>query len=275
MRAPLSLRFLSCVCVISVAACSSNSGGGASPGAPVADAGADTGAATPPGNAPTVAFADLAEYSGLRQTVEVKALATDDVGLSKLELFAETKAEPLATKSAAPFDSLTWDTTTAPEGIVSIFLRATNTAGRATDTKAVKVIVYNQGQAATLGGGGKGTQSIPANYDPAAPGEIDAKLHWTNPAGIHRFVGVLEWQLPAEQSPWELEFAMGSGECPDNGAIIGKPVASTTSPILVEALPTGTQVQAGMHFAHVKPKDAVAHKGQSLPFAMRVYLFSQ
>ena len=28
----------------------------------------------------------------------------------------------------------------------------------------------------------------------------------------------------------------------------------------------------GMHFAHIKPVDATAHKGQKLAYSMRVYL---
>jgi hypothetical protein len=154
---------------------------------------------------------------------------------------------------------------------VPMFLRATNTNAQATDSKPVNVIVFNKGSAPKLTTAAK-LLTIPIDFDPATM-ELDVKQHWTNPAGIVRIIGVLEWEQLTGTTPWNVELSVGSGECPDSGVTIGKGVTKTTSPILVDVRPT--KPVTGMHFVHLKPVDGTSHKGEKINQAMKVYIFTE
>ncbi len=76
--------------------------------------------------------------------VEVTATATDDVGVTRVELFASGRF--IASSEASPH-SFTWDTRREPNGSGTLVVRAYDRAGHATDSAPVTVTVANDGVA--------------------------------------------------------------------------------------------------------------------------------
>lgn len=241
-------------------------------GADAAEPGPDAGPTDTP---PTVSLESFAPFTLLKGAFPLSIKADDDLGVVKLEIFVGAATTPSATKNfttpAGGTQSMYLATTALPEGATTIFVRATDTTGHSADSAKVPAVVCNQGQEAVLGEGNTGEVVIPAVYPSAV--EVDTKHHWTNPTGVTKILGVLYWDLPAGATPWDLGLLVGWGECPDAGKALCNEVFSKTSPITVEAMPTGTDARTGMHFIHVRPNDAVDHKGGKLPYTVKVFFW--
>lgn len=218
--------------------------------------------------APTVQL-PVPEFTEVKATMVFDVMASDDVGLAKLELFVGDATTPVASMTAEPFNSISWDTTATPDGLQTLRVRATDTSAKTTDSAPVQVVVLNHGVRAADLGAASDSMVIPANL----AGELDHKHHWNNPANIHTILAILEFTVPSGQSEWNLGLSVGSGECPDIGEVFGAEVFSTKSPMTVTAHPTAAQVATGLHFVHLKPTNATEHAGQALPHGVKVYLF--
>jgi hypothetical protein len=219
--------------------------------------------------APPTVKLPLAEFTNVKGTVVFDVMASDDVGMAKLELLVAGNAAPVATMSAEPFNSLTWDTTNTADGLQTLMVRATDTSAKTTDSAPVQVVVLNHGVLAGDLASSSDSMLIPASLT----GELDHKHHWMNPGNIHTILAVLEFTVPSGQAEWNLGLSVGRGECPDNGQTIGPETVATTSPMVVTAHPTGAEITTGLHFAHLRPINAADHKGESLPHSVKVYLF--
>ncbi|MGI5863628.1 MAG: Ig-like domain-containing protein [Myxococcales bacterium] len=215
---------------------------------------------------PTVTVLEPGPYAGLVSQIEIKVDASDDHGVAKVELFVGDNPEPVRGRIAAPWE-LTLDATGMEKGVSSFFVRATDTAGNTTDTEPIPIILAAGGQEVKK----SGSLAIPANYDPASGLDVDSKHHWTNQGETH-IAAVLEWQVPDGQEPWELELSVGWGECPHAGGTVGNAETSTTSPIFVLSEESGSYPTT-MRFVHIRPADATFHKGETLPYETRVYVW--
>jgi large repetitive protein len=97
------------------------------------------------GAAPTANVdAPLADATVTGPAVDVTATAADDVGVTRVELFAGGRF--IASDDAAPY-AFTWDTRREPNGPATLVVRAYDRAGHATDSAPVTVTVANLGVA--------------------------------------------------------------------------------------------------------------------------------
>ena len=76
--------------------------------------------------------------------VTVAATASDNVGVSRVEFFKDSDAAPFATDSSSPY-SVSWNSTTIPNGGHSLKAKAFDAAGNSTTSPAVPVTVANGG----------------------------------------------------------------------------------------------------------------------------------
>lgn len=76
--------------------------------------------------------------------VGVTAAASDDVAVTRVELFANGRF--IGSDDAAPYE-FTWDSRREPNGSATLFARAYDKAGNAADSEAVAVTVENEGVA--------------------------------------------------------------------------------------------------------------------------------
>lgn len=76
--------------------------------------------------------------------VAVSATATDDVGVTRVELFANGRF--IASSTTSPY-GFTWDSRREPNGVATLVVRAYDKAGNATDSATVAVTVQNEGVA--------------------------------------------------------------------------------------------------------------------------------
>ncbi len=223
---------------------------------------------------PSVAFADLKPYTGMKKAVTVKASASDDHGVYAVELLAGDSRQVVARATQEPFD-IVWSTIHVADGLTAVRLRATDSSGQTSESEPLTVIVANgttMTEPAYLDGN-SGNVLVPADYDPAAPTvELDKKNHWSNPAGVTKIMAVVDWAVPAGQSPWEIGLRVGIGECPDSGTAIGAEVVGTQGPLFLSVDVPADQATTGMHFVHMRPANWSAHKGESLPYSVHVYL---
>jgi uncharacterized protein (TIGR03118 family) len=100
----------------------------------------DVGATPPDIVAPTVDLSAPAASATVSGTTPVTASASDDIGVASVEFFAGTTS--LGKVTSAPF-SISWNTTTTANGVVSLTAVATDAAGNATTSTAVSVTVSN------------------------------------------------------------------------------------------------------------------------------------
>jgi len=204
--------------------------------------------------------------------VELLVTATDgDSGVEKVELFRGGVVEPLAASTAAPF-TLSWDTTGTTDGLVTIYVQATDRAGNTGVTEYLRVIIVNQAQLITLDEGNTGTIRVPADYNGTQ--EVDGNHHWTNPAGIREIISVVTWIVPTGSPAWMLESTLGTQWCPHSGEVLpGAREEADTSPILTRAASESGTFEEGQFFAHLKPMNPDELKGLNLPYEFKVYLF--
>ncbi len=91
---------------------------------------------------PSAQFTAPAAYSELRGTVQVSANVTDAVGVAKVEFYAGELL--LGTATTAPY-TVSWDSTTGPDGSVTLTTRAYDTAGNVRESSEHPVMVDNTG----------------------------------------------------------------------------------------------------------------------------------
>lgn len=99
----------------------------------------------PPGDDKEVPVVSLKAPQGgtVRGTVSVEAEATDNVGVSKVDLFAN--GEWIGSASSAPY-RFSWDTTKIKDGTYSLVANAYDAAGNVGKSSPVTVTVTNQSQ---------------------------------------------------------------------------------------------------------------------------------
>jgi hypothetical protein len=231
--------------------------------------------AGPQDEKPVVKILSPRPGAGAQGSISIEVNATDDLGVKRIEIYAQGREQALAGQSSPSKATvkLTASVASLPDGLATVYARALDTSGQLTDSAPITLVVYNQGQEADLGGA-DGEMYVPADYDPAQPVEIDTKHHWDNPDGIHSIVGVLDWQVPQGSEAWNLGLSVGIGECPHSGRQLSQEPSATEGPIIVQAKLTKTaDIVSGLHFIHVRPIDPLNHKGQSLPYTVHVFLF--
>ena len=106
----------------------------------------DVGATPPTLGAPPV-VAVTAPAGQVSATVTVTATATDVLGVTKVQFFANGAS--IGTATASPF-SVQWDTTTVADGAVALTATATDADGYVATSAAVTVNVANHAAATTL-----------------------------------------------------------------------------------------------------------------------------
>src|SRR5579871_6745000 len=106
----------------------------------------DVGATAPAlGTPPVVAV--TAPTGSVSGTVTVTATATDPLGISRVEFFANGTS--IGTKDTSPF-SVQWDTTTIADGTVALTAKATDPDGNVATSTSASVTVANHAAATTL-----------------------------------------------------------------------------------------------------------------------------
>lgn len=96
---------------------------------------------TPDTTPPTVSLTAPAAGATLSGTVMVTAAATDDVGVTRVELYLDGSL--LATDTAPPF-SFAWDTTKCGDGSHTLQARADDAAGNSAVSAPVSIMVQNR-----------------------------------------------------------------------------------------------------------------------------------
>ncbi len=219
---------------------------------------------------PTIEFSDLQLYQGVKRNQEVTVTVTDDVAVSKVELFVNSNPDPVAASYSEPF-TLTWVTDAYFNGIASIRAVATDGSGKQGETERLPVVIINGGLEATLVEGNAGFLSIPEDYDGTQ--EVDVKHHWNNPENVWRIMGLLAFWPPTREADWDLELTMGTGYCPHSGMAYPESlIIDSQSPMWVD-VSFLDEMPTGQNFIHISPLNAVEHKGEYLTLVLRVFLF--
>ncbi|WP_243336959.1 Ig-like domain-containing protein [Anaeromyxobacter soli] len=94
--------------------------------------------------APTVAVTAPVEGDALTGAVNVTGTASDDHGLTRIELLVDGRWR--GSSDSSSFE-IAWDTSTSLDGAHSLVVRAYDSAGHATDSTAISVTVSNPGVA--------------------------------------------------------------------------------------------------------------------------------
>lgn len=117
--------------------------------------------------APTVGIASPAASSSVSGVATVDVTATDNVGVSRVELWVNGSL--LATDTSAPY-SFSWDTTRVANGTASLQARAFDAAGNAATSSSVAVNVANSAAAADT------TPPVVALTNPAAGTKVSGTV---------------------------------------------------------------------------------------------------
>ena len=96
---------------------------------------------------PVVSLTAPAKGTALSGSVSIKATATDNVGVTKVEFY--NGITPLGQSTTAPY-SISWLTTTVPNGSATITARAFDAAGNKGDSSPINVTINNPAQAAPV-----------------------------------------------------------------------------------------------------------------------------
>jgi len=113
-------------------------------------------------------------------------------------------------------------------------------------------------------GGGRMTMSIPLVG--TAFVETDVKDHYTMPAGIMKVIVNISW----DKSGWDLNLAVGTGDCPDNGVVKASQKNVNAGPVVLEFKADGEALPEGQWFVHAACNDPGAHRGETLIFSYTV-----
>jgi len=98
--------------------------------------------------------------------------------------------------------------------------------------------------------------------------DTDEKHHWDMPPETVKVKATLTW----EDTSWELDFAIGTGECPHSGTTLAS-AADSSGSITLEYEADGEALEEGQWFAHVAAPDADSHRGESVSYSIDVELF--
>lgn len=155
------------------------------------DASAGTGGGGPVDNPPAVRFAAPAEGAELSGTARVKVEASDDRGVSKVELAIDDGARQDITGSFdGTYYTYDWDTATAADGGHRLTARATDTGGQVA-TAERQVTVRNQTRLYEKAMSGTVAPAAPDAWfsvDVGAPGFVDLSLNWESTADLDFYV---------------------------------------------------------------------------------------
>jgi len=113
-------------------------------------------------------------------------------------------------------------------------------------------------------GGGRMTMTVPLVG--TAFVETDVKDHYTMPAGIMKVIVNISW----DKSGWDLNLAIGTGDCPDNGAALASQANVNSGPVALEFKADGEALQEGQWFVHAACNDLNSHRGESVTFSYTV-----
>ena len=113
-------------------------------------------------------------------------------------------------------------------------------------------------------GGGRMTMSIPLVG--TAFVETDVKDHYTMPAGIKKVTVNISW----DKTGWDLNLAIGTGDCPDNGVVKASTSNVQAGPVTIEFKATGEALEEGQWFVHAACNDPNSHRGGSVTFSYTV-----
>ncbi len=90
---------------------------------------------------PVTAIASPATNSSGKGTITISGSATDNVGITKVELLVDGAVK--ATDSTAPFATFSWDSTTVGDGIHALVFKAYDAAGNAATSASVSISITN------------------------------------------------------------------------------------------------------------------------------------
>ena len=210
--------------------------------------------------APKVSFNDLKAYSMAKGTAKIMAVVTGTA--TKLELLADGKA--VVTLDKAPWE-FSWDTTKATDGIVKLSIKGyAGTKSSTSDETAV--VVLNVGQEAKWKAGNSAKIIVPTS------GYIEQHLRYAYdmPAGIAQIITVLTW----EKDGFELELAIGVGNCPESGTTAAKKQSKTSPVVISYPDKVKGKLGTGQWFAHVDLMNRTDPKisGKETPFKVVTYM---
>ncbi len=217
--------------------------------------GVEAGGGTPDSGVATASFEALTPYSVYKGTAKI---AVTVVGTpTKLELLVDDKVA--ASLTAAPW-TFSWDTTKSADGVRALALQVNGDKGDG----AVSVIVLNQGETASWTDKNTGTVIVPkSGYV-----EQHLKFHWNMPSGVKQVITVLTW----DKGGFEMELAIGVGECPDSGTTATSETGKTSPLAATYPDPAGSgSLGTGQWFAHVAPKNPEDVLGMSTKFSLQTY----
>jgi len=96
--------------------------------------------------------------------------------------------------------------------------------------------------------------------------ETDVKDHYNMPAGIMKVIVNISW----DKAGWDLNLAIGTGDCPDNGAVKASQANVKSGPVALEFKADGEALQEGQWFVHAACNDPGSHRGESVTFSYTV-----
>ena len=113
-------------------------------------------------------------------------------------------------------------------------------------------------------GGGHMTMSIPLVGTMLV--STDVKDHYTMTAGIKKLMVNISW----DKTGWDLNLAIGTGDCPDNGVVKASRSNVQSGPVMLEYDAGGDPLEEGQWFVHAACNDPNAHRGESVTFSYTV-----
>jgi hypothetical protein len=116
----------------------------------------------------------------------------------------------------------------------------------------------------TTDGNNKMTMSIPLVG--TAFVSTDVKDHYTIPAGKKKVVVNISW----DKTGWDLNLAIGTGDCPDNGAVKASQNNVQNGPVALEFKADGEALEDCQWFVHAACNDPGSHRGESVTFSYTV-----
>lgn len=227
----------------------------------------DEDAGTEDVNDPTISMDNLEQYTAMVGTMSIEVTAEDAEGVARVDLLIGE--EIVATSEEAPY-TISWDTTATDDGLVEVFARVTDTAGKTADTDVVPVVVINNGEVPTFDEGNTGEMVIPEDWD--ATVDTHVKHHWGSEIDYSHILAVFLSEPEDGQSDWEITIDLGTGYCPHSGESLATSDAITDVPAVFDAEPDGGFPAATMFFVHMggNPEE---HIGETLPYEIRLFAF--
>jgi len=124
------------------------------------------------------------------------------------------------------------------------------------------------GDKLTTDSGNKMTLSVPMVGVVLA--ETDVKDHFTMPSNTAHVVVNISW----DKSGWNLNLAIGTGDCPDNGQTMASQNNVQSGPVVLEFPQScGDALSPGQWFVHAHANDATGHRGESVTFSYTVTVY--